>query len=384
MGKGTGSLHLHSQLRSVSEFATEIGVAAVLAVMAAVTPARAIDVNDKLSINGVAAAAVQCQEIDGAGGRDECRGGLSFQPEVSVNDEGDNSLFFKFGFGGDNGLNPVSPFALAPWAVDLEDDVKDLNGRGRDHVLSAWYRRRFHFAGDGTLAFTGGLIDSTDYLDDNAFANDEYAQFMNEALVNAPTAFLPSYDWGGVVELERGPWSARAVTMRVGANDDGNGYTFYGGQIAFTSTTALGEGTYRIVAAGTSDEFLDPTGANREGLRQFTVSADQELGKTFGVFVRLGRQNDAAAVTHSRLYSGGVNIKGGIWGRPDDNIGIGYARLKGGNGEVRESRVTEFYYRLVINEHWALTGDAQWLEDQIVGAPDIEGSIFSLRATKEF
>ncbi len=39
--------------------------------------------------------------------------GICRQPKVSFNNEGDNSLFFKFGFAGDDGLNPVSPFALA-------------------------------------------------------------------------------------------------------------------------------------------------------------------------------------------------------------------------------------------------------------------------------
>lgn len=91
---------------------------ALAAGLLAASPARAIDVNNKLSVNGVAAARVQCQEIDGAGGRDECRGGFPFQPEVSFNADGDNSVFVKLGFAADNGLNPVSPFALAQASKD--------------------------------------------------------------------------------------------------------------------------------------------------------------------------------------------------------------------------------------------------------------------------
>ncbi len=53
---------------------------------------------------------------------------------------------------------------------------------------------------------TGGIIDSTDYVDENAYANDEYTQFMNEALVNGPNGFAPSYDIGGAVEWEIGIW----------------------------------------------------------------------------------------------------------------------------------------------------------------------------------
>ena len=47
----------------------------------------------------------------------------------------------------------------------------------------------FGFGEDHTLGATGGIIDSTDYLDENAFANDEYTQFMSEALVNGQTVY---------------------------------------------------------------------------------------------------------------------------------------------------------------------------------------------------
>jgi hypothetical protein len=50
---------------------------------------------------------------------------------------------------------------------------------------------------DDTLDATIGIIDATDYLDENACSNDEYTQFMNEALVNGPNAFLPSHDSAG-------------------------------------------------------------------------------------------------------------------------------------------------------------------------------------------
>lgn len=359
--------------------------ALLLLLLLAAAPLRAHEVNDQLSISSVAAAALQCQEIDGAvNGANRCRDGIPFQPEISYNAEGATSVFVKLGFAEGNGLNPASPFALAVWAADLEDDVNNINGRSRDHVLTAWARQRFRLGNGTTLAVTGGLIDTTGYLDDNAFANDEYGQFMNEAFVNAPTAFLPSYDWGGVVELDRGPWSLRAVTMRVGENDEGNGYSFYGGQIAYTANTRLGEGTYRLVAARTSDEFSDPSGNTLEGLQQFTFSADQQLGETFGVFARFSWQDDAASVTHDAMYSGGLTIKGSVWGRADDTIGIGYAHLNGGNGDVSRSHVTEIYYRAALNEHWALTGNVQLIEDELTTGPGPKGTIFSLRGTKEF
>ena len=58
--------------------------------------------------------------------------------------------------------------------------------------------------------------------------------------------------------------------------------------------------------------------------------------------------------------------------------------MVGGNGEVRSSHVAEFYYRAVINDHFALTGDLQLLRDEVAGGGGPKGAIVSLRATKEF
>jgi len=69
---------------------------------------------------------------------------LPFQTEISYNPTPSNEIFIKFGFPFDNGLNEgPSPFYLALWAATLEDDVKDINGRNRDYLLTAWYKHIF-------------------------------------------------------------------------------------------------------------------------------------------------------------------------------------------------------------------------------------------------
>ena len=138
---------------------------------------------------------------------------------------GSDALFAKFGFGAGNGLmeEGVSPFILAPWAADVQDDYKDINARNRDYLLTAWYKHTFRFSEEHTLGLTGGIIDATDYMDENVFANDEFTQFMNEALVNGPNAFLPSYDIGGAVEWELGAFSVKGVAMAMGDQRRGRG-----------------------------------------------------------------------------------------------------------------------------------------------------------------
>lgn len=85
-----------------------------------------------------------------------------------------------------------------------------------------------------------------------------------------------------------------------------------------------------------------------------------------------------------RSIQGGVSVSGRLWARDRDTFGAAYAHLDGGNGEVRASQVAEFYYRAVINEHLAVTGDLQLLRGEVAGGGGPEGAIVSLRATKEF
>ncbi len=167
-------------------------IVASLALLALAPLAAAYNVTDKLSVNAVLAGAGQCQRLsEDAGFDDECEGALSVGPEISLRPTDNDGLFMKFGFATGNGLNTNaeegrlrSPFALVTWAADLEDDVENINGRSRDYLLTAWYKHTFEFRNDRTLGATLGIIDSTDYLDENAYANDEYTQFMNEVFVN--------------------------------------------------------------------------------------------------------------------------------------------------------------------------------------------------------
>ncbi|MGB5831017.1 MAG: carbohydrate porin [Thiohalocapsa sp.] len=354
-----------------------------------------------MSINGLLAATGQCQDVsarlpaesyDDDGAMDsfdnQCRGGMPIQLEASFSPDDRNEFFIKFGFAVDNGLNTVSPWVLAPWAADLEDDVQDINGTGRDYLLAAWYRHRFSLGDDSNLGATFGILDSTDYLDGNAYANDEYTQFMNEAFVNSGSYNLPSYDAGAALELAHGPWSINALGMNIGENDDGNNYNFWGVQGGYEARTGLGTGNYRLLLVGTSNAFIDPEGTNEEALLAWGLSFDQELGDVLGAFLRLTWQQDEAAVDYKALYSGGLNLSGSAWGREPDNIGIGYAYLAGGNLDFDHTQVVEAYYRLGLNDFLGLTADVQYMKDQRTEVDplqeDPEGWIFGLRLTAEF
>jgi hypothetical protein len=162
--------------------------------------ALAFEVNDELAVNVLIAGAYECQQISGdTDAENACRGALPVQPELLFNPTEQDQVFVKLGFAAGNGLNSVSPFVLAPWAADLQDDVKDINGRKRSYLLEAWYAHTFEIGKDNSLQIAGGIVDPAFYVNANAYANDEFTQFMNEAFVNSRNAFLPAYDRGGAL-----------------------------------------------------------------------------------------------------------------------------------------------------------------------------------------
>jgi hypothetical protein len=347
--------------------------------------ALAYEVNDKLAIDVLVAGAVQCQQVSGdTDNEDACRGGGAIQPAVTFNATEQDQLFIKFGFGLSDGLNAVSPFALAPWAADLEADVKDINGRDRSYLLEAWYAHTFRLGESNTVQITGGIIDPAGFVNANAYANDEFTQFMNEVFVNSRNAFLPAYDWGGALVWSYQDLTFSGVGMNVGENDDGNNYNFYAAEAGYRIATALGEGNYRVMYSGTSSANLDVSGENLERRSALSLSFDQALGEIVGAFLRLGWQAEDAAVDYQAVYSGGFDFNGTAWGREDDNIGIGYAYLDGGNLDIARSNAFEAYYRLAANDYLALTADVQYLADEYRGGDEVAGWVLGLRAVVEF
>jgi hypothetical protein len=348
--------------------------------------AAALDLGEKLSIEGDLAAAYQYQSLSNAPGFENTgRGALVFQPVVRFQLTDNDEIKAKFGFGAGNALNDgTGPFVLAPWGADLEQDVKGINGRDRDYLLTAWYARSVGLGNFGNLIIKGGLIDATDYLDGNAYANDEFTQFMNEALINNPIGFLPSYDLGGVLQWDMGGLSAKAIVMDVGGDEDDPGHHFYGAELGYRLDLGMGAGSYRLAVTGTSKAFEGPAGQSDRSKTGILFSADQELGDTLGVWLRFGRQDNDALILHRNLYSAGLDIKGTLWNRGQDNIGVGFALLDGGNDELDKTQIAEIYYRWAFNEFAALSLHFQYQEDQYDNGDKPKGLVSGVRFAAAF
>ncbi len=349
----------------------------------------ALDVTDTFSISASATGSYQWFVHSEGEGDDEKDGYGVLDLSASWRPWKEGEFYGRASFAKGNGIKGKVPFVLSPNADDLEDDLKNINGhKWQDHLQELWYSHTFPVQGNVGLKITGGIIDATAFIDDNAYANDELEQFMNEAFVNNPIANLPSYDLGGAVELSIDKLEVRGVIM-TSKNDEEDTYGYFGLQVGYTLEMPWGKGNYRLYGFTTTKDFPSWEGG-KSYLRGFGVSADQEIVKDLlGAFFRAGWQDDDAVVDYDRFLSFGLNIKGSSWGRSQDEIGIGYGYLHGpSNSEVSHTNVLEGYVKLHLFEYKGLFGsftvDFQYLNDNLRGDSSNEGYIWTLRFNMSF
>ncbi len=347
-------------------------------------PAFAHELTDELSLDGVLSATLQCQALsDNSIADDTCRGAVPLQPAFTYRSTRHDRLLLKLGFAAGNGLNEITPFNLPSWGADLNNEIININGSGRDYLLEFWYEHVFHIEQRNQLGITVGIIDAAAYLDHNRYANDEYTQFMNAALSNAPNAFFPSYDPGIAAEWLIHSWTFAAVIMEAHQETSDETFRYYGLQAGYRFDTPLGPGNYRVVFNRESD-FRDSKIDSSESNNFLIVSIDQQLGGTLGVFARIGSRVDDEQINYRTIYSGGLDFRGVPWGRALDNIGLGIAHLQGGGTDLDRTTLAECYYRLVMNPYIALTADIQFMQDRYQTAADVQGVVYSLRTTLNF
>lgn len=365
--------------------AVERGVWLAILLVGIPVPVPAYDVSEEFSLEATLTGVYQYADFGkGTAPKDTGRGvmvldaGANYHPTDS--DEFNLAVSFAVG----HGLNGVEAFTLAPFADDLEDDVENINGRNRDYLLEAWYKHTFSFSQETALGATLGIIDATAYIDNNEFANDETAQFMNDAFVNNPLANLPSYDAGGALEFRAADLSLHGVIMN-SKNEDNEHYNYYALQVGYALQSAWGEGHYRLYGFITDREFLDAAEEDKERLRGIGLSLDQETGEKVGVFARLGWQDDAAAVDHEALYSAGLHIAGKLWGREGDEAGLGYAYLSGArHSDIDNTQALEGYVKVQVSEYGDASFDIQYVQDELKEEKDQRGWIYGIRLNAYF
>ena len=358
-----------------------IGFALVGVSLFGTLTSHALEINNStsldLSITGVYQEADFFKDLSGSKGKGSVAAdlGLNFHP--TRNDEAQITLSFAAG----NGLKKLfsdKGFALMPNADDLEDDLKDINGRNRDYLLEAWYKHTFEVDG-WSVAPTVGIVDATVYIDDNNYANDETTQFMNDAFVNNPIAELPSYDLGGVLEVSKGKFNLRLLAMNP------KGYDYYTVQAAlYGIKSGELEGNYRLYYYRTSKSF-DNYKQEKDYKEGLGFSGDWTLPNNWGFFARVGINTHTDTGDFKSFLSGGTVIPGFKFFRVPDSFGLALGYLDGNEkvSGIKNVKVGEAYYSVNLNEYALLTFDLQY-QEQKQSDKNLGAWVYGVRLTASF
>ncbi|WJR81976.1 carbohydrate porin [Bradyrhizobium sp. NP1] len=274
-----------------------------------------------------------------------------------------------------------------------------------------------------------------DFFDNNAYAHDPRADFMNWSIWESGAydfpADLPGYTRGAIVEFNRKDWAIRAGAFEVPGAPNSDVLTTRGGGsvVEFEERHSIFDqpgklrlgafansgntGNYRqalsIVATDPTLDINDVMASIRHANLKygFYANLEQQITTDVGLFARASwndGQNEILSFTDvDRSLSGGLSIKGSYWGRPNDTIGIGGAinglsaahrdflaagglGLLIGDGQLnyRNERILEAYYSWRLNAWSALTFDYQFVANPAYNADRGPVSIFSSRLHAEF
>ena len=280
------------------------------------------------------------------------------------------------------------------------------------------------------LEITAGKFALSDLFDVNRYANSARQQFMNWGLFQNTAwdyaADTRGYSNGVAVNWIHPLWSVRAAAMQMPLKANGNVFDSdlgrahglnaeFEGHIAATGTVVrllayeneARMGLYSEALANIGS-FIHPDVALDDTPGRFKygwgINVEQPLadGGETGAFFRYGWGDGAAesfVFTESdRHLSGGVQVSGAHWGRPDDRLGIatvidGIVRVHqqylgaGGDGfllgdgglKYGEEQIVEAYYRIQCGRYVEVSPDYQYIRNPGYNRDRGPASVLSLR-----
>jgi hypothetical protein len=285
------------------------------------------------------------------------------------------------GTGADRGGQPNNPVnVLLANLNTIADD--NSGGNPKVNLLEAHYTHEFF---DKSLNVTVGKAKSELFLDGNAFANYEKQQFVGKPFVNNSVLDSES-EYTPLIGAELEPTEMLALSV-LGAstsrplvegtpleNTAKSKYEnvfstpFLGSQLTVSPKFEGLAGNYRFYGwyAGYNHSKLDsdrnPVAGQKDKGWGLGISADQQVTEIIGLFGRFAWNNADVYVVQWEA-AGGVNLKGLIPGRGEDNIGLGFGALTPGDRYAQNDPEChlEGYYRIAVTENLAFTPDIQYV-----------------------
>ena len=285
------------------------------------------------------------------------------------------------------------------------------------------------------ITITLGRMSVKDIFDNNAYANDPRTQFMSWAYMANEAWDYPGdslgYTTGAAIELNQPEWTARYGWFQMPRVANGMGQDMHylaawgmateferrfqiGGHpgtvrlLAFLNRAHMGDYAQATAAAQSSMLPTDIIATRAYRLKYgFGLNVEQEIFKNVGVFSRLGWSDggsEAWVFTDvDRSATLGLSVKGEMWRRPDDTIGVagslngishvhqeflaaaGTGILAGdGALDYGLEKSLETYYDCAVWKTIHAALDYQFIEDPAFNRDRGPVSVFSVRIHWEF
>jgi len=252
------------------------------------------------------------------------------------------------------------------------------NNSGNDglSLLEAFYTQAFF---DCRFFVSVGKTEQAVFIDDNAFANDEYVRFTGKAFVNNP--MLDSEDeYGPLVAISFAPTEKLNLTVlyestsrpRLEEHDQKSAWDnildhpFIGGQITYSPEWYGLTGNYRLYGWGATYDHPKISSNGTDAGWGIGLSFDQKVHDKVGLFARFAYSNDKVYEA-PWFWSAGTSLRGIIPSRDEDEFGIGIAGLKANDDLAHKGTEyhLEAYYRIALSEHFAIAPDIQYVIDPL-------------------
>ncbi|CAA2143029.1 carbohydrate porin [Hyphomicrobium sp. ghe19] len=292
------------------------------------------------------------------------------------------------------------------------------------------------------LVLTFGRFSVADLFDTNSYANSPKTDFLNWSLINAGTFDYAGdgwgYTYGAAAEWYWDRWTLRGGIFDLSVTPAGGTSPFGGdldpnfsqlqyvaeleerhklwdqpGKLKITGFVSNGRAGRFADAIALSEATGQPADINavRDGDTArpgISVNLEQQINDSVGAFARAGWADGNIEpwdfTDIDRTLSGGVQVIGKQWGRPDDKFGLGGAinDISGvhkaflnagglgilvGDGQLPHpalEKILETYYSYALCGSTKLTADYQFISDPAYNSDRGPISVFSGRLHSQF
>jgi high affinity Mn2+ porin len=206
------------------------------------------------------------------------------------------------------------------------------------------------------LVLTAGKFSVVDIFDQNVYAHDPRADFLNWSIIDAGAFDYAADSWGftyGLAgELTRGQWTMRAGFFQLSPKPNGkiihpDGHKFelvgeaerrldWSGHpgkarlLVFANRAPMARYDDAVDLARATGDIPDVSLVRHAAWRAgAAINIEQEIASDVGVFARAS-VNDGSKEAYefteiNQSFSGGVSLKGQRWGRENDTLGLAVA-----------------------------------------------------------